>query len=124
MKDKINEICGLLLFIAFLIVIPYKEFFNVSRTMTVSTLVALLFLAVVIPFFLIGKKKFNLIISVTIMGIIIFGLFKFADHRALKSIVDIKRMIWVFQSKEKIIDENLNLYNEYRKEKSKVYNPG
>ena len=122
-KSHSHKIVKSIMFLALLVAIPYKEFFNTSRMMIVSNLLSGVFLVGIIPFISKGKKKFKIAVAVIIAGIVILGLFKFSSHNALKSIVNFKRMVKVFKTSERIIAENIDSYNADERREVKIYNP-
>jgi hypothetical protein len=91
-------ICALLIFI------PYNLLFYSARTIFVGNLAVGIYMAASLPFILrIKVKKFQrIIIALFAITFILFGALRLADSNAVKSLVNLKPM--------------LNLYNEFNKE--------
>jgi len=122
-KSHPHKIIKFVMFLALLFSVPYREFFHTSRMMIVSNLLSGLFLAGVFPFVLGGKKRFKYAIAIVIGGIFLLGMFKFANHSALKSIVNFKRMTEVFSSADKIVQAKIDYHNMEDQRDVKLYNP-
>jgi len=122
-KSHSHKIIKSVMFLVFFVAIPYKEFFITSRMMIVGNLLSGLYLAGTLPFILSSKKWFKFLIAVMVGGIVLLGLFTFANHNALKSIVDFKRMAEVLNSRSKEAEAKINHFKTERRREVKLYNP-
>src|SRR3989338_8889173 len=106
-----------------LVVIPYKAFFHTSRMMLVSNSLTGLYLTGTLPVLLRMNKKSGLALAAIIGAVIILGLYKFADHNALRSIVAFNRMAEVIRSNDKYIEANSSYFRMVERPNVKLYNP-
>jgi len=122
-KSHSHKIIKSVMFLVFFVAIPYKVFFVTSRMMIVANLMSGIYLAGILPIILSGKKWFKFLIAVMIGGVVLLGLFTFANHNALKSIVEFKRMAEVFNSRSKEAESKISHFKAERRREVKVYNP-
>ncbi len=113
----------LLMFLVFLVIVPYKAFFHTARMMIVGNFVSGLYLTGALPLILEVKKQFKFALMVLIGGIVIVGLLKFADHGAVKSIISFKKMAEVMKSCDTYIEANIDNFQMEQRKEVKFYNP-
>jgi len=122
-KSYPNKRMKIFVLLAFLVFIPYRYFFITSRMMVVSNFVTSVYLAAMLPFILGGKRKVKLTVMGVIIGIVLLGLFKFADLNLLKSIVDFRRMARMMQYYSGKTDEYRDIFKFKPRPEIKIYNP-
>lgn len=122
-KAHPDETLRLLMFLVFLVIVPYKAFFHTARMTIVSNFLSGLYLASTFPLILNISKRFKLGLAILIGGIVMFGMLKTADHDAVKSIIAFKNMAEVLKTCDEYVEaHNDNFIMEERKE-VKLYNP-
>lgn len=112
-----------LLSIAFFIIIPYKEFFFTSRMMILSNFLSGLYLAGTLPIVLNFKRKIKFVMMMLMLGVVVLGLYKFADHDAVKSIVAFRRMTEVIKVCDAYMAANEDHFRMEERKEVKLYNP-
>jgi hypothetical protein len=111
-----------LLFLALFICAPYKLFFLGSRAMLVSNLAVAIFLLITLP--LAVKVRKNVLLGFTILTLIFlyFGLIKFSDRNALRSISSFKDNIRIYKKYLSDIRMLEPFFTEQSIKKMRVYN--
>ena len=102
--------------------IPYSEFFQTARMMIVANVSSGLYLAGTLPFILRVKKEFKLALMMFIGGVVMLGLFKFADFDAVKSVINFKKITEMFSLYNAKI-EAMGSYQMAERKEVKLYNP-
>lgn len=123
MKFYPNKITKFLLSLVFLIIIPYKEFFQTSRMMIVSNFLSGLYSASILPIILNVNRRLKFGLMMLIGGIVVSGLFIFADHGAVKSIIAFKKMAEVIRACDAYIETNGDHFKMEERKEVKLYNP-
>lgn len=83
-----------------ILVTPYREFFATSRMMMVANVLAVAYLAVGFYFILRIKRSIRIIILMAGIILIIGGTIRFSDKNAIKSIVNINRIVEAFKEND------------------------
>lgn len=104
------------------VVIPYRALFHTSRMMMISNALAGLCLAGALPFFSRMTRKIGFALTAALGVVIALGFYKFADHNALRSIVDFNRMAELIRSNDEQIKAK-SVYFQMRERPVKLYNP-
>ncbi len=122
-KSYPNKTIRFLMFLTFLCMIPYKAFFLTARMMIVSNFLSGLYLAGALPFTLKVKKILKFPLILLIAGVVIVGLYKFAPHTAVKSIVNVKRMAEMLNIRDAEIRVKIKDFKMKTRKEVKLYNP-
>ncbi len=109
--------------LALLSIIPYKEFFSTARMMIVGNFVSGLYLAWALPIIFKIERRLKWALTILIGGVVLMGLLKFADHRAIKSIVNFQKMAEVIQSSDVYINAHQDHFKMEEYKQVKLYNP-
>ncbi len=117
-----NRAVKYLLFLAILASFPYKTLLITSRTMLVSNLAALIFIA--ISLFLILKRNSRiLVVSVAIMFLVLVVAQKIVDKDSVESLINIRGLINIYNKYNKNIIEKQDNFKRQEVKEIKLYNP-
>ncbi len=122
-KSYPNKALKWFMFAALLVIIPYEELFRASRMMAVSNCLSGLYLATALPVILNSNKRLKFLLGMLMAGTVIVGLYKFADHNAVRSIVAFKKMAKVIRSSDEYIRANMDHFKMEERKGVKLYNP-
>ncbi len=117
---------GIIRWIIFSLIVicaPYTTFFQTARMMIVSNFISGVYLVTILPVVLGFTKKIRRLLALAGVFFVVLGIFYFADHNSLKSIVDVKNMSEVFRFYDKKVQADAKFYKMKEYKKVELYNP-
>ncbi len=112
-----------LLWVLFLISIPYTRFFLTSRMMIVGNTVAVLYL--IWAFFQILRFRNNIKIALSILSLLLFiaGMLTLSDSARAKTIISFKEVLATFREKDRIVQGEIGNFKMTEIKKPELYQP-
>ncbi len=122
-KSYPSKMINYIMFLAFLVIIPYRQLFHICRMMIVSNFLTGIYLIVTLPLILRTSKEIKLAFIMLTASVIILGVFVFTDYGAVKSIVSFRKMEEQFRSADAIIRAGMGQFQMKELKEVRIYNP-